>query len=138
MSVPAPLRNPSKLKAQLAADDMVMHTVTIISNPKVFSRQFDAILSRILDISLDASQSVWEANNIRVRNNPTRWNRRHEKQLHAMDCFDRLLTLARISRQLFHLRGSKYSAWVDKICIAKEDTKKWIKSDVKRYGHLSS
>ena len=37
MSVPKPLRNESKLEAQVATENMIIHTLRITSNPNVFN-----------------------------------------------------------------------------------------------------
>ena len=137
MSVPVPLRNKSTLDAQIKTDDMVQHTLIILSNEKVFNPRFQVVADKVIGLCLDISQNIWEANNTRVRKNPKRWERRNDLQILALAQFDRLLTLVRICRGLYHLRGKKYIAWVDKICIAKDATKKWHIADVKRYGSLS-
>ena len=137
MSVPAPLRKKSSLEAQIKTDDMVMHTLTIFSNPKVFNPRFQKVADIVIGLCLDISQNIWNANLVKVRKHPKRWEKRHDLQSLALDQFDRLLTLARICRRLYHLKSGKYEAWIDKICIAQDTTKSWVKSDMKRYGYLS-
>lgn len=138
MSVPGPLRKKSPFETQMKVDEMAQHTITIISNEKVFDPKYHVMTDRIMDTVLDISEGVYEANEIKVRNNPKRWERRRDLQERALGKFDRLHTLARISRSLYHLRGKKYSAWVDKICTAETSVDNWAKSDKKRFKHLNT
>lgn len=137
MSVPAPLRNKTPLEAQIKVDEMVGHTIHIMANEKVFDPTYHVFGDHILDTAINISKDVWEANEIRVRKNPNRWQKRSDLQQRALDGFERLYTLMRIAKTLYHLRSKKYSAWVYKVSDAEEETKKWVKSDRRRFKSLS-
>ncbi len=137
MSVPAPLRNKTPLNAQVKVDEMVRHTIHIMANEKVFDPTYHVFRDHILDTALNISKDVWEANEVRVRKNPVRWAKRSDLQQKALGGFDRLYTLMRIAKELYHLRSKKYSAWVYIVSEAEEETLKWVKGDNKRYSSLS-
>ncbi len=137
MSVPKPLRNESKLEAQIKTDDFVKHTIHIMANEKVFDPIYHKFGDRIIDHSLDIASDIWEANQIKVRKNPKRWERRSDLQQHALGGFERVQTEIRVARELYHLRTKKFNAWMGKLLEAEQTTRRWVQADNKRYKDLT-
>lgn len=135
MSVPVPMRNESKLEVQVKCEDLVVHTIHITSNPNVFDPKYQAFINRIVDTALEVGQSVWDANGIMVKTAEDYKERRRLQDL-AIRQTNVLLYQMTVAKKLFHLRGSKYKAWVEKARAAKAFTRKWRDSDAHRFGHL--
>ena len=135
MSVPVGQRNESKLEVQVKCEELVAHTVHITSNPRVFDPKYQAFINRVVDTAVGIGQDVWEANGIRVKTADD-YRLRRELQDRAIRQANVLLYLMTIAKKLFHLRGSKYRAWVEKARVAKAYACKWRDSDAHRYGHL--
>ena len=129
------MRGESKLEAQVKCEELVSHTVHITSNPNVFDPKYQAFINRVVDCAISIGQDVWEANGIKV-SCAADYTIRRRLQERAVRSIDVLLYLMTIARKLFHLRGSKYRAWVEKARAAKAFARKWRDSDARRYGHL--
>lgn len=138
MSVPKALRNHSTLEAQVVTDDFVKHTIHIMANEKFFDPVYHKFGDRIIDLALDVAENIWAANQIKVRKNPKRWEKRSDLQQEALSGFERLQTLIRIARSLYHLRSKKFGAWMYKLLTAEKVTKRWVQADNKRYNYLLS
>lgn len=136
MSVPKPLRSESKLEAQVATENMIIHTVKITSNPNVFRPEYSAVTNRVIDCAIGIGQDMWEANGIRIGNDPEKWMIRSGLQERACRHFDDLLYLITLCKRTFHLRSSKFGHWVELVTRARDLARAWRDSDKKRYGHL--
>lgn len=136
MAVPAPLRGENKLEAQAATEKMIRHTITIVSNPKVFDPKYSSLTDRVIDCAVGIGQDMWEANGIMVGNDPRKWALRRELQERACRHFDNLLYLITLCRRTFHLRGAKVGYWTSLVTDARKLARAWRDSDRKRYGHL--
>lgn len=135
MSVPVAQRNESKLEVQVKCEELVSHTIHITSNPNVFDPKYQAFINRLVERGLSIGQDVWDANGIRVKDAPD-YAERRRLQERAIRGANVLLYLMTIAKKLFHLRGNKYRAWVEKARCAKAYVRKWRDSDARRYGHL--
>lgn len=135
MSVPVAQRNESKLEVQVKCEELVSHTIHITSNPNVFDPKYQAFINRLVDCALSVGQDVWDANGIRVKD-ASDYAERRRLQERAIRGTNVLLYLMTIAKKLFHLRGNKYRAWVEKARCAKAYVRKWRDSDARRYGHL--
>ena len=135
MSVPVPQRSESKLEVQVKCEELVRHTIHITSNPNVFDPKYQAFINRIVDTAISVGQDVWHANGIKVTT-AEQYRERRGLQDRAIRQVNVLLYLMTIAKKLFHLRGSKYRAWVGKARDAKELARKWRDSDARRYGRL--
>ena len=135
MSVPAAQRNESKLEVQVRCEELVSHTIHITSNPRVFDPKYQAFINRVVDCAIGIGQDVWETNGIRV-SSASDYRERKALQDRAIRQVNVLLYLMTIAKKLFHLRGSKYRAWVEKARAAKALARRWRDADAHRYGHL--
>ena len=135
MSVPVGMRGESKLEVQVKCEELVSHTVHTTTNANVFDPKYQAFINRVVDCAVAIGQDVWEANGIKV-SAPADYELRHRLQERAIRNINVLLYLMTIARKLFHLRGSKYRAWVEKARAAKALARKWRDSDARRYGRL--
>ena len=114
---------------------MVSHTIHITSNPNVFDPKYQAFINRIVDTAISVGMDVWDANGIRVvkASDYTERRRLQERAIRQMNV---LLYLMTVAKKLFHLRGGKYKAWVEKVRTAKAFARKWRDADARRFGHL--
>mgnify|MGYP002869566058 FL=1 len=135
MSVPKYMRNESKLEVQVKCEELTSHTIHITSNPNVFDPKYQAFINRVVDTAISIGQDVWDANGIRVAD-ADGYRERRRLQERAVREVNVLLYLMTIAKKLFHLRGNKYRAWVEKADAAKAFIRKWRDSDARRYGHL--
>ena len=138
MSVPVGERSESKLVAHEKTEDMIVHTIKILANEKVFDPNLHALADRVIDLAVSIGQDMWEANGIRVGDDPRRWEVRRHLQERACRHFDVLLYLMGLCRKAYRLRSRKYYAWVNKVREARDLTRKWRDADVRRYGRLES
>lgn len=138
MAVPSGQRSESKLEAQVVVDELVKHTIHIMSNEKVFDPKYGMLSDRVIDCVIGIGQDMWEANLIRVNNSPRKWAYRKGLQDRAIRGFATLLYLIRLCRHTYHLRKGKYEHWVQMARDAKNCARAWRESDVRRYGHLAS
>ncbi len=138
MAVPVPQRSESKLEVQLRVEDLIIHTLVITSNPKVFDPKYKALTNRVIDCAVSIGQDMWEANGIRVRPDDNSWPVRYGLQRRALRQLDVLLYLMTLCRRAFHMRSSKYEYWVSLARDARAMARKWRDSDVRRYGRPKS
>jgi len=136
MSVRKAERNESKLELQVKVEELVAHTVHIVSNPNVFDPKYRDLHERIIDCAIGIGCDMWEANGIYVKDDPGRYRARRELQDRAVRQIDVLLYLMTVARRLDHLRKRKYSHWVAMARGVKDMARKWRDSDARRYGHL--
>lgn len=138
MSVPVGQRSASKLDVQVSAEELVRHTVHIMSNPNVFDPRYAAFASRVIDCAVGIGQDLWEANGIYVGGDPRKWAVRRDLQEQACRRLDTLLYLIGVCRRLYHLRGGKYRNWSSMATKTRDLARRWRDSDARRYGHLVS
>lgn len=136
MSVPKGMRGESRLDVQVKVEDLVTHTIRIMSNERVFDPRYRDFGGRVIDCAVGIGQDMWEANGIRVNNDPRRWEARRALQERACRRLDTLLYLIGVCQRLYHLRRGKAEAWVRKAYEARDLARKWRDSDVRRYRHL--
>lgn len=134
MTVRVSERKPSKLDAQVAAEELIVHTLCITSNPKVFDPALAGLTTRVVDCAIGIGQDMWEANGIRVKKGDTSWPMRHALQSRAIRQTNVLLYLMTLCKRAFHMRTRKYEHWVNLARKVKTLTTKWRDSDVRRYG----
>jgi len=134
MTVRVAERSASKLDAQVKAEELIVHTLRIASNPNVFDPAYKALTDRVIDCAVGIGQDMWEANNIRVAQGDRSWPTRYALQRRALRQYNVLLYLMTLCRRAFHLRSKKYEHWAQLAHDAKVLTQKWRDSDVRRYG----
>ena len=138
MSVPVGQRSKSPLEVQVKADELVTHTIRIMSNDKVFDPKYSALSDRVINAAVDALVCLGEANDIMVNGDPELWATRRDLQREACRKLLTLRVLIRICRSTYHLRKRKYEYWTGLAWDTLSLARKWRDSDAKRYGHLSS
>lgn len=135
MSVRVNERKESKLEAQMKCEELVRHTVHIVSNPKVFNPAYAELNDRLIGTAIEAGMDMWEANGIRV-SKPDDYALRRGLQDAAIRKLNVLLYLMTIARRLDHLRKRKYEHWVNLATATRDMARKWRDSDAKRYSRL--
>ena len=129
-------RSESKLKVQDKAEELLAHTVHIVSNPNVFDPKYAMLHERIVDCAVEIGVCLWEANGIRVDRDAGKYRMRRDLQDRAIRKTASLLYLMTAAKRLDHLRSRKYWHWVGMAETVKDMAKKWRDSDAHRYGHL--
>jgi len=137
MSVPVSQRNETKLLVHQKTEDMILHTIQIVQNEKIFVPAFKRLSDMVVELAIEIGMDLWEANGIYVGNDAKKWENRYELENRACRNFDVMLYLLTLCRKAFHLRTRKYNAWVEKVITARNLAKKWRDSDVRRYGGLN-
>ena len=132
------MRSKSKLDVQTKTEELVLHTIRIVSNERVFDPKYSVVADRVLDCAIGIGQDMWEANGIRVGDDKRKWAIRRGLQERACRHFDTLLYLMNVCRRLYHLRSGKYHHWVNLATEARDLARRWRDSDARRYGHLDS
>ncbi len=138
MSVPVGQRGKSKLDAHTKTEELVLHTLTITSNPNVFLDRNQALTKLVNECAVGIGRDVWQANLVRVGSDPRKWAHRRELQERACEGFTTLLYYIGLSIRANHLRRGKAHAWVQKARDAQALVRAWRDSDAKRYRHLES
>ena len=138
MAVPVGERGQSKLEAHIKTEDLVLHTLAITSNPRVFLERNRALTELVNRCAVGIGRDVWQANLVRVGNDPRKWRHRRELQDRACEGFTTMLYYIGLSIRANHLRKGKAHAWVQKAREAQALVRAWRDSDAKRFRHLDS
>lgn len=136
MAVPVGERKESKLEVFVQALDLVMYTLQITKNEKIFLPEYqrqvtDDIVETAKNIYIDA----WDANNVRVKTGDD-WRERRALQLRAARGCNRLLALVGIAKSAFHLKNKRIKYWTGKILQVRRMIRSWNESDNKRYSNI--
>lgn len=107
MSVPVGQRGKSKLDAHTKTEELVLHTLTITSNPNVFLDRNQALTKLVNECAVGIGRDVWQANLVRVGSDPRKWAHRRELQERACEGFTTLLYYIGLSIRANHLRRGK-------------------------------
>lgn len=138
VSVHAAQRSKSPLEVQAKCEELIRHTVHICSNERVFDPRYSSFTARIVDTAVMSGKLLWQANGIRVNDNPRKWDRRRDLQESACEELDSLLYLIGVARRLYHLRKGKYEHWARLASETRDLARRWRDSDARRYGRLQS
>ena len=136
MSVPKSQRGKSKLEVFEKATDLIVYTLRITSNKKVFDTHQAVVTNKIVDLALSVGQDIWDANGIRVNDDVERFERRHRLQEDAIRECDVLLYYITIAKRVFHLSGKRVEYWGGLVREVKVLIRSWRDSDAKKYRHL--
>ena len=125
-----------QLDALDSALDLVLHTLKICKNKKIFTDEYEECITKdIIQCAKDIYIYAWDANNVYVRDNyRDRWEDRERKQLTAISRCNRLFALTNIARRAFHLKGRKVRYWQQLIGKTRMLLSKWHQSNKKQYG----
>ena len=132
MSVPVPKRGHGELEVNTKARNLAVYTLRILANPKHFPQDQAAFIETIRETTLEISALCWEANNIRVEDDPARYERRIQKQDEAADLCNRLCHLIEIAKPLFHLDTKRVRYWIGLANELRGLIRGWRKKDVQR------
>lgn len=106
MSVPESKRAENKLQVLLDAQSLAAYTLRICKNPKVFTPDFQHLLTeKITNTAIDIFVNLWTANNILMKPGTENFtdNRKERKRLQdeaARNC-NNLLALIQIAKPIF-------------------------------------
>lgn len=138
--VPKGKQKEGKLLVSVMAREMVVHTLQITANEKVFIPKFQtALTNRIIDTSIQIHKCIWSANNINVCGNDSEYRYKCRKRLQeqAINECENLLALIDIAKPLFHIEGRRIVYWSKLVINVKVKTQSWKESDTKRYENIA-
>ena len=138
MAVRASERSPSTLDVQMRCEELVLHTIKICSNERIFDPKYSFFTEKIIETAVGVGEKLWKANGIRVGNDFDKWDIRHNLQAEACMELDYFLYLICLARTLYHLRSGKYRYWVKLARETRDLARAWRDSDSRRYGGLKS
>ena len=139
MSVPESKRAENKLQVLLDAQSLAAYTLRICKNPKVFTPDFQHLLTeKITNTAIDVFVNLWTANNILMKPGTENFtdNRKERKRLQdeaARNC-NNLLALIQIAKPIFHLSGKRVRFWGKNVIKVRNLTRAWQESDIKRFN----
>jgi len=139
MSVPESKRAENKLQVLLDAQSLAAYTLRICKNPKVFTPDFQRLLTeKITNTAIDIFVNLWTANNILMKPGTENFtdNRKERKRLQdeaARNC-NNLLALIQIAKPIFHLSGKRVRFWGKNVIKVRNLTRAWQESDIKRFN----
>lgn len=137
MAVPKSERGECKLEVFTKATNLIIYTLQITSNENVFNPKYKYFTDRIVDLSLDIGQNIWEANNVYVKEAKDYLFRKGLQKKAIRDC-DSLLYNITIAKRIFHLSGKRVGFWSSSVKEIRDMIVKWKESDIKRFGSLFS
>ena len=132
MSVPVPKREHGELEINSQARALTVYTLKILENEKWFPRTQAGFISRLSECAIDIQALCWEANNIRVDEDESRYRRRLELQDVAAERCNRMQMLIETAKPLFHLESRRVRYWVTMTVSLRNAIRKWRESDSKR------
>lgn len=136
MSVLKSQRNESKLTVLIRAEELVCYTLDKVNNEHIFpKRQRWQLANRVLNVTLDLTEKVYRANQIRVLNSSDKAER-HRLQDEAFRDSMWLLELLNILIKKKRLMLSTAEYWVDSVSEFQRYLKLWQKSDEKNYKDI--
>lgn len=138
MSVAKGKRGSSHLDAQTKTDEMVAHTIKILSNPNVFGPSQHALIDKVMECAIGIGECVNDANSVRVDGDLRKWATRRDLQDRALLGFGRMLYLVRLCKPVFGLRKGKVYYWTKLVSEAQALVRAWRESDAQRYGRPES
>lgn len=137
MSVPQGERSHAKLEVMVKAQDLLIYTLQITKNKKVFTEEFQApVTDEIIKTAQSIFYDAWEANNIRVAGNPDAWRERRTLQQRAARKCNRLLAQMQVAQRVLHFKTKRLKYWGGKTIEVRNLLRAWCDADQKRYGDL--
>ncbi len=155
MAVPASRRKDNGMTVHRALDDLVVHTLRKVGNPRRFgevertSYEYGergelvaqtveragraALAERIAQAALEASECAWRANDTVVRDQASYEDRRWLQERSVRAC-GTLLHLLNYAQPLCGLSGREVRHWCDLATRARSLLRRWRDSDRRRYG----
>ena len=133
MSVRKSDRDENILQAELETKALVVSTIRICSNPKLFPTNLKWVLSnKIISIATTLYDNVRKANAIRV-NNVKDANKREKLQEDALDNLTTLQTLMTLAVECYEIPPHRIEIWTKLYNNANKYIKGWHKADKKKY-----
>ena len=139
MSVPVNQRSHGKLEAYTKAFDLVVYTLRITKNKKIFSVEYqEELTDRIISSALDVYLAVGCANDIQVRtkNDEENYKERLALQRKALNKCGELNKLILLAKPIFHLTSKRVKYWAGLTQETRNLLKAWSDSDKKRFSPL--
>lgn len=135
---------PTQLQVLVDAMELHAHTCHIMSNPKFFdpSRDFNGMtMVHIFETTMEVYLRLYEANSIRVDNNPALARERLELGTFAAVAIDKMLALQDLAKAIWRKLGGKprkFWYWANMAVSLKDGIKAWRDSERKRYGAIAN
>ena len=132
MSVPVPQRGHGELEVNTKARILTVYTLKILENEKWFPQNQRRFIEKLQDCAIDIQALCWEANEIKVGNSKSRYQRRIDLQDMAAEKCNRMAMLVETAKPLFHLESKRVRYWLNLILTLRDIIRGWHDSDVKR------
>ena len=132
MSVPAPKRGVGELDVNTKALQMTVHTFRNLQNEKYFPKDQEVFINEMRQCALDIQRLCWMANNIKVDDIQSRYERRLDLQDRAAEKCNDMVMLIETAKKLFHLTWRKTAYWIKQYTALRSQIVAWHNSDVKR------
>ena len=113
------------MEVSTKARDLTVYTLQILSNEKHFPQDQGAYIDMIRNTAIEISALCWEANNIKVGNDRSRYERRLNLQDQAADKCNRLCFLIEVAKPLFHLGSKRYIYWISQTTELRSYIRAW-------------
>ncbi len=132
MSVPVPNRSRGELEVNTKARELTVYTLRVLSNEKWFPQAQSKYADMIRECVLDIQSKCWEANNIKVDGDRTRYQRRINLQDEAADRCNSLCMLVETAKPLYHLRSTRVRYWITQAVALRQIIRGWREENAKR------
>lgn len=140
MSVPVNQRSHGKLEAYTKAYELIVYTLKITSNKKIFIVEYQEQLTKyLISAALDIYMLVGYANSLPIRTaaDAAETAKRIEAQGEALKRCGDLIRLIFIAKPIFHLSSKRVKYWTGLTIDTRNLIKAWSDSDKKRAARLS-
>lgn len=132
MSVRVGDRSQGKLQVLRSAQDLIMYTMQICKNERVFPKsQRWMMTQKIVNENIDLVTCIRRANSARA-DDPDEIQYRRNQQVEAKAHIEALLTLIDIAFNVFDIDPKKIEHWTSLACETSELLHAWAKSDQKK------
>ncbi len=132
VSVPVPQRGHGELEVNTKARDLTAYTFKILANDKWFPKDHEAYIDILQKCVLQIQQLCWDANNIRVDNDATKYSRRLSMQEEAIGYCNRMSMLIETAKSLFHLTNHRVIYWGGMVSDLRKMITAWRSKDASR------
>lgn len=136
MSVPEGKRTKSRFDVIVKAKSIVVYTIKITSNEKVFPKRYRwSFTGKLVDETVDMYKNLFFANSIRVITREDK-NLRRQYQVKALAQTYSILAMIQIAYELFGLSTERVKYWTQLLMEEQKLIRDWRDSDSARYRQI--
>lgn len=136
MSVAEGKRTKSRFDVIVKARNIVVYTIKITSNEKVFPKRYRwSFTGKLVDETVDMYKNLFFANSIRVITREDK-NLRRQYQVKALAQTYSILAMIQIAYELFGLSTERVKYWTQLLAEEQKLIRDWRDSDSARYRQI--